>query len=170
MTSARDEQATLAARARALAEPLATPASQGSRELLLIFARGSGRYAIDTRYVFQIVPLASVAPLPFAPAPCLGLASARGELLPLFDLAALTGDAVADDEPRRMLLCGETRLELGLAVDEALDLVEPARALEPAQDETKLVSGVDARGFVVIDGAALLSDPRLTLPHEEVAP
>jgi chemotaxis signal transduction protein len=170
MTSARDDRTILAERARALAEPVVLPDVERTRELLLVFARGSARYAIDTRYVIQVVPMAGYAPLPFAPAPCLGLAAARGELLPLFDLTALTGEMPASSEPRSMLLCGESKLELGLAVDEALELVEPSPGLEPAQDETKLVSGVDARGFVMIDGAALLSDPRLSLPHQEVSP
>lgn len=167
----QDAQAVLEERARALALPVVSPDQQSARELLLVFARGSGRYAIDTRYVIQVVALSDYAPLPFAPAQCLGLASARGELVPLFDLAPLTGDTVLDDsEPRSVLLCGESKLEFGLAVDAALDLIEPSASLEPAHDEKKLVSGVDARGFVVIDGAALLSDPRLTLPPQEVAP
>jgi purine-binding chemotaxis protein CheW len=166
MSSARDAREILAERARALAEPVVMPDSQGSRALLLVFARGGARYAIDTRYVLQVVPLTEYTPLPFAPAPCLGLASARGELVPLFDLARLTGAVADDSAPKCMLLCGESKLELGLALDAALDLSEPASTLEPANDETRLVSGVDARGFVVIDGAALLSDPRLTLPRE----
>jgi chemotaxis signal transduction protein len=166
----QDARAVLEERARSLAQPLVTPDRQSARELLLLFARGTGRYAIDTRYVIQVVSLVDYTPLPFAPAPCLGLASARGELVPLFDLAPLTGDAVSDEsEPRTLLLCGESKLEFGLAVDAALDLIEPSASLEPAHDERKLVSGVDARGFVVIDGAALLSDPRLTLSHQEVA-
>lgn len=167
----QDAQAILEERARALAEPVASVEQQSERELLLVFARGSGRYALETRYVIQVVALTDYAPLPFAPAPCLGLASARGELVPLFDLAPLTGDAVAgESEPRSVLLCGESKLEFGLAVDAALDLIERSASLEPAHDEKKLVSGVDARGFIVIDGAALLSDPRLTIPPQEVAP
>jgi chemotaxis signal transduction protein len=175
MSRAHDDYAILQQRARTLALPAVAPERLSARPQLLLFARGSGRYAIDTRFVMQVVPLADYVQIPFAAAPCLGLALARGELLALFDLPGLTGGKVSSETaPRSMLLCGEVKLEFGLAVDEALDLVDASELLEPPwagasgsaheqNHEARLVSGVDARGFIVIDGAALLSDPRLTL-------
>jgi hypothetical protein len=95
-----DERAILEARARDLARPVVTPDAQRSRGVLLLFARGSGRYAIDTRFVIQVVPLAGFAPVPFAPAACLGLAVARGGFCPS---ASVLFESVAESYGPRAL-------------------------------------------------------------------
>jgi chemotaxis signal transduction protein len=159
------ERSLLEQRARELAQPLQLTVREETGRLLL-FARGAGRYAIDTRYLIQLVPLSGYSQLPFASLPCMGVAVGRGELVALFDLPVLTGEAPGSAHPKGMLLCGQATLEFGLAVDEALELVEPAKELSSGCDAHGLVTGIDARGFVVIDGPALLSDPRLSLEPE----
>ncbi|HEX6241604.1 MAG TPA: chemotaxis protein CheW [Polyangiales bacterium] len=139
-------------------QPLALP-RQGSQ--LLLFRRAGQLFALDLRFVRELLPISSHIELPFAPAACLGLVGARGELYALFELPLVERRAPL---PRLMLLCGEGDAELALAIDEALELVEPGGTVVDPGAEPGLCAGVDPRGFMLIEGAALLSDPRLLQP------
>jgi chemotaxis signal transduction protein len=161
MSSTRDDEVL---RERALqlakpAQPVALP-RQGSQ--LLVFQRAGQLFALDLRWVRELLPISSHIELPFAPAACLGLVGARGELYALFELPLVLKPRAP--VPKLMLLCGEGEAELALAIDEALELVEPGGAVVDPSAEPGLCAGVDARGFMLIDGAALLADPRLLQP------
>ena len=140
------------------AEPIALP-RQGSQ--LLLFRRAGQQFALDLRFVRELLSISSQIELPFAPAACLGLVAARGELYALFELPLVSQRAPL---PKLMLLCGEGEAELALAIDEALELVEPGTANGDPGAESGLCAGVDPRGFMLIDGAALLADARLLQP------
>jgi purine-binding chemotaxis protein CheW len=158
-------------RAKRLAEPAPTLGLEETSAQLIVFSRAGARYALDVAFARELLPLGEYASVPFAPPACLGLASARGELLALFDLAALTGTP-ASEAPGLMLVCGEPARELALAVDEAIDLVAKAPLQPPPPEQGGPVLGFDARGFLVLDGEALLNDPRLTIDpqHAETVP
>lgn len=172
MSAAHDPEDVLRTRALQLAQPPATFDLAQKGDQLLLFARAGQTFALDVRFVREVLPLGSYIEIPFAPAICLGLVSARGELFALFDVPLLDAGASRPAAPKLMLLCGEGAQELALAADDALALVEPGRLLASSEAESSLFAGVDARGFLVIDGAALLSDPRLTLSTstQEIAP
>jgi chemotaxis signal transduction protein len=161
----------LRARARRLAEPAPTLGLDETHAQQIVFVRAGVRYALDVAYVRELLALSEYVSVPFAPAACLGLCSARGELLALFDLAALVGTPVAE-APSLLLLCGEPARELALAVDEAIDLVAKGPLQAPPVDHEGPVLGLDERGFLVLDGEALLNDPRLTIDpkHAETGP
>lgn len=156
-------QELLEQRAQLLAQPQVSLQVDTSQTRLMLFARSGARYALDTRFVLEVLAVSAHTELPFTPAFNLGLTSARGELLPLFDLAALLGEPAREGTPRFMLLCGEHRPELALAVDEALDLVPGNALLPPPPGASSLIVGIDPSGFTVIDGHELLSDPRLSI-------
>jgi chemotaxis signal transduction protein len=160
--SERSARELLELRAQLLAQPQQTLQLDTSKPLLL-FARSGAEYAIDTRYVLQVLAVTAHTELPFVPPFNLGLTAARGELLPLFDLACLLGEPARSGTPRLMLLCGRLRPELALAVDEALDLVASGELLPPPSGGSRLIAGVSSHGFTVIDGGELLSDPRLSI-------
>lgn len=162
MSGSAHDDALLRARALQLAKPaklLALP-RQGSQ--LLLFRRAGQLFGLDLRFVRELVSISSHIELPFAPPLCLGLVGARGELYALFELP-LVSQARAP-LPRLMLLCGEGDDELALAIDEALELVEPGVPSVDVGAEPGLCAGVDPRGFMLIEGAALLSDARLSQP------
>ena len=164
--SAKDELELLRARARRLAEPAQTLGLDDDRAHLIVFTRGQAQYALDVTYVREVLPLTEYAIVPFAPPACLGISAARGELLAVFDLAALGGE-VPREPPSLMLRCGEPAHELVLAIDHAVDLVAKA-PLQPAPaDHEGPVLGLDARGFLVLDGEALLTDPRFTIDPQQ---
>lgn len=161
--SADSERQVLAERARKLSQPAIKLDLDVANERLLVFERSGARYALDTRFVLEVLSVAAHAELPFMPDYCLGLAVARGELLSLFNLAVLLGEPRSAAPPRSMLLCGETRPELGLVIDRALTLSDLRPLLAAPSGASTLIAGVHPDGFAVIDGAALFSDPRLTI-------
>lgn len=171
MSDSQRELEILRERARLLSLPAPTLGLSDAHAQLIVFSRAEQRYALDVEFVRELLPLGEYASVPFAPPACLGLAAARGELLAVFDLAAL-GNQPPEQAPRLMLLCGEPARELALAVDEAIDLVAKGPLQAPPEDHEGPVLGLDERGFLVLDGEALLADPRLTIDptHPEIAP
>jgi chemotaxis signal transduction protein len=166
------ELAILRERARLLALPAPTLGLGDATNELLVFARGAQRYALDVQFVRELLPLREYTRLPSAPVACLGVAAARGELLALFDLGALDRAQLPEAAPHLMLLCGDPARELALAVDEAVDLVAKGPLKRPPEDHEGPFLGFDERGFLVLDGEALLTDPRLTIDpnHPEISP
>ena len=98
--------------------------------LLLTFQAGGQTYGIDARNVIQVAPYPACTPLPHAPAYIAGLATWRGQTLPVVDLSALL-----EDTPARPLL--STRLlivdyplaegssrPLGLLAEKAVETIQ----------------------------------------------
>ena len=57
----------------------------------LLLEIGSDRYAIDLAAVAEVVPAVEVTPVPRGPRTAVGIFNLRGDILPLFDTAALLG-------------------------------------------------------------------------------
>lgn len=96
----------------------------------LIFSCGPGLFAVPADTASEIVTVPAVTRVPGAPAFLLGVFAHRGELLPLFDLARLTGDRMQGDVKRAVLL----RLSKGavaLTAGRVLGIVPIAGALNP---------------------------------------
>lgn len=103
-----EEETGLAALAQELREAFdrsfAEPAGQEARvvENLLEIGLGDGSYAVRMSEVGGLFPDRTTVPLPTAVPELVGLASVRGSLLPVYDLARLVG--IASEEPSRWLL------------------------------------------------------------------
>lgn len=166
---ARD-RAVLQERARVLARPLTDELAATNRLELVIFTLTGERYALESRCVLQVVKLQDLVRMPGAPDHLLGLTNLRGEILPVFDLRALLGLSRARlDDLSRLLVLGDGEPELGILADAVLELErrrpdELLAAAEPiARADMPYLRGVTADALVVLDGAALLHDPRLFL-------
>jgi purine-binding chemotaxis protein CheW len=61
----------------------------------LVLPLHADRYALELTAVREVVPQPEVTPLPGAPAPLVGVFNLRGEVVPVFDTAALLGLASA---------------------------------------------------------------------------
>ena len=57
----------------------------------LLLPVGADWYAVDLQAVREVIILPAVTAVPTAPSPVLGLFNLRGEIVPLFDTAALLG-------------------------------------------------------------------------------
>src|SRR5438045_1901119 len=124
-----DAAQILRARARALAQPLATPAAATPRIDVLEFRLAHERYALESAAVTAVWPLKDLTPLPCVPPFVLGVVNVRGRILPVLDLKKffdLPEQGVTD--LHRIILVEGNGLELGLLAD----AVDGVRAIELA--------------------------------------
>jgi purine-binding chemotaxis protein CheW len=147
-------------RARALARPVEAPRT-GDVELV-VFALADEVYALESHYVVEVLRLSSLAFLPGATPPVLGLTTWRGGLLTVLDLRPLLGLATASlNDLGRVIVMGETRAAFGVLADAVRGLVRlEASAIDRSADKAakapEYVRGVTGEGCVVLDAEQLL--------------
>ncbi|RKG99078.1 chemotaxis protein CheW [Corallococcus sp. CA053C] len=177
-TAARDsftDEAALAqldARARALARPAEHPVLPGSQREVLRFRAAGQTYALESRFILEVMRAPELTPLPGAPPLLRGLTLLRGEVLPVVELAPLFGRP-ASQAQGPVVVVGTTRPELGLRTDEVTEVaVLTGTELLPAppsleEEAGALVAGVSPDGTLVLEGEALLGDSRLVFELSE---
>lgn len=166
----REAARILDERARELARPgdVDLGAATGTLVVVRFLLRGAA-HAVATVHVREIVHPGPLTPVPGAPPLLVGVVNLRGVLVPVFDLAALLGGAVASEPASHplVLVLGNGGPDLAVSVDDALDVVSlPIATLAPAATGAAsgpgaLVLGLAPDRTIVLDGAALLADPRL---------
>jgi purine-binding chemotaxis protein CheW len=171
-------RAVLEARARALARVPLAPPDASAVLTVVTFALADEPYAIETRYVRRVVRIEDVplTPIPGTPDNLAGVINMGGEILAVFDLGRLFGlSRAAGAEPTRILVLGEDRNEFGLLADAAHE-VRPLRIDAVLEAPGSLegigrssLRGVTADALIVLDGAALLRDPKLVIDQGEEA-
>lgn len=152
--------------------------------LLVTFQAGGQTYGIDARNVIQVAPYPACTPLSHAPAYIAGIASWRGQTLPVIDLSALL-----EGTPARPLL--STRLliidypragggsqPLGLLVEKAVEAIrqdetrcEPQKVTIPEAPYLRGTAEHDGRLIQRLEVEELLppSVRRLLFPNVEAA-
>jgi chemotaxis signal transduction protein len=106
---------------------------------------GKERYAVPVGNVIEVGAIGALTATPGASPAILGVRNLRGDVLPVFDLAAALG-LPRSDAPQRMLVTERGAERAGFAVDEVTDVDElPDADQEAASD---LLSGA-----VLMDGA-----------------
>ena len=166
--------AILEERARMLAR--VPPQALGAADVLevLSFALGQERYALETRFLREVLRFQELTPLPATPASLIGITNVRGQLLPVFDLrklfAVTAGDAT---DSAGILVLGGERAEFGVLADAVFEVsrLGTDEVLEPpgsvAGVAREYLRGVTEKALVVLDGAVLLADPRLIIDQGE---
>jgi purine-binding chemotaxis protein CheW len=170
-SSARIEAARiLDERARELARPPRSGKAEGVGAVEVVrFALAGVVHALETRHAHEVLRAGALAAVPWAPPLLAGVVSLRGALLPVFDLAGLLGSPSSSGSCDRplLLVLGDPSPDLAVPVDDVLDVVRlslPDLSPPPASSSPAggaLVLGVALDRTVVLDGAALLADPRL---------
>jgi chemotaxis signal transduction protein len=154
-------EAILKARARALARPVVGAARRDRQALLL--RDGDVVFAVDLDECGEVHAAPPLTPLPLSPPQLAGLALVRGRVVACFRFA--TGEASA--EPKKLVLIGGAASDLAFVVDDASRVVAYDDADVAAVDGDRdglPVRGVLVDGHVLLDGAALLRDPRFFFP------
>ena len=157
-------------RARALARPLAPPEkNEGSLEVVL-FGLGRERYALETRFVREVLRLVDLTLLPGAPPPFAGVTHHRGEILVVVDLRGLLGiSAEGVTDLSRVVVLGEGEGQIGLMADQVFEVNKlPAEALRPPPESVsgigrEILRGLTGDAILVLDPEALLRHRRLFL-------
>lgn len=158
-------------RAKLMALAVARSRSEELNLEVLTFQLGNQRCGIPTRFVFEMLAVPTVTPLPGVAPYLLGVCSVRGQILLVTDLALLFGfptvnrDA-ADSQPQ-LLILGSERPEFGVicqgfgqtarlaksAISNSADLSAPPIG--------RCAAGVTIDGMLLLDGKELLKDSRL---------
>lgn len=174
LTSRAAAARILRARARALARPPALAREAETLLEVLEFRLARERYAVETRYVYEVVPLRDLAPLPCTPPFVLGIVNVRGRILPVFSLKKffdLPEQGLSD--LHQIIIVRGNDLELGLLADAIVDVRSiPVESLQPSLPTLTgirgdYLKGVAAERLVVLDMAHILADPKIIV-HEEV--
>jgi purine-binding chemotaxis protein CheW len=146
----------------------AEPAAGDMVDMVTFRLPSAGLYGIETRYVCGVITRKCFTTIPRTPAHLVGIHDLHGQMLPIFDLRSLMGlpaDVVAVNP--QALVCGEEDAEFGILADEVTNVGRlhlPQLTTLPESDFSGNVSwirGTDKDGMTVLDGAALLKDPRL---------
>lgn len=152
-------------RARALARRVPTPPT-GELLDVVRFRLAAEQWAVEARWVRCLLRLRDVTPLLGAPAWLMGVAELRGEVLPVADLRGLLGLDAAGTALALVLGARDAEGWLGLLVDDALglgpvlaDALRPPAARGVPRGWVRGVTG----DLALLDGAALLNDPLLTV-------
>lgn len=116
---------------------------------------GAERYALPVADVRSIVDMEGLTPVLGMPAAVLGLRPLDGALLPVVDLAALLG--VAGEGPARIVVAESAASDLGLAVDEVLDVAELPALEDGASGPLRGTALLDGQLVGAIDLAAVLA-------------
>lgn len=113
------------------------------------FRVGAATYALDVSQVREVVRWEPVTPLPKAPRLIEGVVDLRGVVVPVVDLGrALGGEPVQGGSDARIAIVEIDGLVVGLAVDEAVEVVSvdvsaledpPALATQAGYDATRAV-------------------------------
>lgn len=82
---------------------------------------GAERYALPVENVLEVDRLGELAPVPGAAGSSLGVRNHHGQVLSVFDLAAVFGIA-RDGPPQRIVVAVDAGRRAGLAIDEVTDV------------------------------------------------
>lgn len=127
----------------------------------LLLPVGLEWYALDTAWVREVVAAPLLVPLPTAPATVLGVLNLRGEIVPLFDTAALVGVGQSPEHPFAAVV--DTGLgPAALAAHAVPEVV----ALDGAAGPSELPGAVgtytlDGRIAVLLDVESVLAPARI---------
>jgi purine-binding chemotaxis protein CheW len=156
------------ARGRALARVQQADPDAGEVLEVATFALADEQYALETRFVSEVIRLADCTRVPGTPDFLLGVTNLRGEFLSVIDLRKIFDLPARElsDQSRVVVLGGE-RPEFGVLAESAHEVLTLRRddLLEPPGSVTGIgresLRGVTRDALIVLDGAALLQDARL---------
>lgn len=168
------QRTILEARARQLSRAALAPLARSETIEVITFEVGDERWAIETRFVREVAKLELLVPVPGVTEAIVGITSHRGEMLALVDLRRLYGlPSRALNDLSRVIVAGDGYPELGLLADRITEIATFPRSsvLEAPGTLSPLarthVLGVTPDAVIVLDGAALLQDPRLFVDQSE---
>ncbi len=163
MSETRTPGEILEERARRLARRFEGDAAPAFAVEMLTFSLGRERYAVETRFVFAVVQLSDLVPLPGARAPVVGLTRWRGDVLTVLDLRSIVGGIPgALDDLGRVIVMGRTAPDFGVLADivEDIIMIDPSQLHTPPADRKveaiSLLRGVTSDAIHVLDALALI--------------
>lgn len=162
-------RAVLAERAAKLARPEYGAVPEETAEILR-FQLAYRQYAIEMRYVREVILTGEITPVPGTPDFIAGICAVRGQIISLVDLRALfliPEKGLTD--LNRVIVLTDGRLTFGILADTIrgvgtipLDQVSPPAAIDTCPGG-RYMMGIFTGDLQVIDASALLSDPAIII-------
>lgn len=140
---------------------------------LLTFQLADERYAIESRFVHEVVRSPALTPLPGAPPIVFGVTNLRSEILAVMDLGQALGCPSVEATPAWVILLGLQSAEMGIVSDAVLEVVamRTDTVLVPARAQREVhrswIRGVTADAIIVLEGQAILDDPVFHIDQPE---
>lgn len=175
-----EEKRILHARAVALASATGQVASwagvvsDDTRIEVLEFMLADETYAVEMKYVREVLPLKELTSIPGVPAFVLGIINLRGQILSVVDLKEFFGLPVKGlTQLNKVIVLQSADMEFGLLADTVTGVrVLRAPELEPAIPTitgigAEYLKGVTQDHLIVLAADKILSDPGMKI-YEEV--
>lgn len=163
----------LRARARALARPPDAATDLTDALDIVEFRLAHERYALETRWVREIVPLRELTPLPGTPPFILGIVNVRGQVVPVIDIKKFFDLPNAGLTDLHHVILVESQ---GLLFGVLADALVGVRLVSLAALQSSLptltgiraeyLKGVTADRLVVLDAERLASDPAIIVDQD----
>ena len=162
-------QSILEERAQKLAAPEPGTIETEMVELLR-FRLAYIEYALEMQYVQEVILTGEITPVPGVPAYISGICAARGQIISLVDLRALfTIPETGLTDLNRVIVISNGRITFGILADDISGIgTIPTDRIIPSAPDQALAQGRYFKGtvedtFVVLDAAAILSDPQMII-------
>ena len=167
------QEEILRARARDLSrEEPAVEDAGGAADALELLLSGE-RYAVESSFVVEVLPVRELTPLPGTPEFILGIVYVRGRVLCLNDLSRFLGlpqKGLSERDKAVVLRKGQMEIAVLAEAIEGIRTFRPAdlQMLPPLQGvERAFLLGVTSDGVSVLDARCILDDPRLVVSQAE---
>lgn len=173
VTAGSNDSETMLRRARELARPIAESIETSELTDVVVFCIGVGKYAVETTHTHHIIRIGNLAPIPDCHGELKGVCVYAGEIVPVFDISKLLGEATeAPSTNGWALLLGAGEIEVAVLVDR-IDAIKSIRTnhLEKLPRAALLsaagtfVNGTLPEGLTFISAARLLDHETMRIAH-----
>ena len=164
----------LNARAKTLAREAKKKGAAEESIKVLEFQLSDEKYAIETGYIREVLPLKELTPLPCTPPFVLGIINVRGQILSVLDIKKFFElPEKGHTQLNKVIFLHSEGMEFGMLADEILgvqdillgDLQTSLPTLTGIREE--YLKGITKEHVVLLDADKLLSDENIMV-HEEV--
>jgi purine-binding chemotaxis protein CheW len=137
----------------------------------IAFQVGDLRFAVEVKEIAEIVGLTQIVRVPCVPDFIAGITNVRGNITTLVDLRRLFGDSTeAIVDLKRAILLHVHDARIGLLAEEILGTMQYKRSslqkVASQRYSDRYVRGVTSDLISLIDGEAIVSDPKVVVNDE----
>jgi len=166
-------KALLRRRARELAE-IPPSAEQGETVNVVVFCLAKEDYAIESRWVREVLPLRSLTPLPGTPGFVLGIINVHGRIVSVVDLKRffeLPGRGLTDKD--NVIIISDGDMEFGVLAERIQGVRSvPVRSIQTSLPtltgiREKYLLGVTTDPLVILDAAKVLHDDKILVNDQD---
>ncbi len=169
MLSESEEREILKERAKKLAAAATVPET-GAAIQVLSFKLGAETYAMEERFISEVILCGKITPLPCVPSFIQGIISIRGRIVAVLDLLTLFGlPGTPAEKNANIIILQSPENEFGFLSAAILGL--SAIPLDLIQDTLPSLSdgmveyfqGISSAGLVILDARKLLCDKKINV-------